>query len=343
MRQVDTIPTLEHDGDKAYQTYCKVVNVTLEQSLISRDKPIRHSATNDNKQSAQERPAVIARSIKLMKPITWFAPMWAFLCGAVASGATGWNFDDIGRITLGVLMAGPILTGASQVINDYFDREVDAINEPHRLIPSGMVSLPQVFVTIGVLISLGLGIALFLGNDVALLVSVGMLLAIFYSAPPIRAKRNGWYGNTLVAISYEGLAWLAGHMAFAALTPASLLIALIYSIGAHGIMSINDYKSIDGDRASGIRSIPVQYGPKRAAWLIVITMNLSQVGVIAAFLFWGNWLAALVITLIMAVQVPTQRMFIKDPIENFLKFSAIGVSFFVWGMLVAGIGLRAVG
>jgi len=283
------------------------------------------------------------RSIKLMKPITWFAPMWAFLCGAVASGATGWNLADIGLITLGMLMAGPILTGASQVVNDYFDREVDAINEPQRLIPSGMVSLTQVFITFVLLTSTGLGIALFLGSDVALLVSVGLLMAVFYSAPPVRAKRNGWYGNTLVAISYEGLAWLAGHMAFAALTPASLLIALIYSVGAHGIMSINDYKSIDGDRASGIRSIPVQYGPKRAAWLIVITMTLAQLGVIAAFLAWGNWLAALVIVGVMAVQVPTQRKFIQDPLENFLKFSAIGVSFFVWGMLVAAIGLRAVG
>jgi chlorophyll/bacteriochlorophyll a synthase len=317
--------------------------VTFDQSLVSRDQPVtsRSGATATDIQ--RERPAIIVRSIKLMKPITWFAPMWAFLCGAVASGATGWNLADIGLITLGMLMAGPILTGASQVVNDYFDREVDAINEPQRLIPSGMVSLTQVFITFVLLTSTGLGIALFLGSDVALLVSVGLLMAVFYSAPPVRAKRNGWYGNTLVAISYEGLAWLAGHMAFAALTPASLLIALIYSVGAHGIMSINDYKSIDGDRASGIRSIPVQYGPKRAAWLIVITMTLAQLGVIAAFLAWGNWLAALVIVGVMAVQVPTQRKFIQDPLENFLKFSAIGVSFFVWGMLVAAIGLRAVG
>ncbi len=317
--------------------------MTFDQSLVSRDQPVtsRSGATATDIQ--RERPAIIVRSIKLMKPITWFAPMWAFLCGAVASGATGWNLADIGLITLGMLMAGPILTGASQVVNDYFDREVDAINEPQRLIPSGMVSLTQVFITFVLLTSTGLGIALFLGSDVALLVSVGLLMAVFYSAPPVRAKRNGWYGNTLVAISYEGLAWLAGHMAFAALTPASLLIALIYSVGAHGIMSINDYKSIDGDRASGIRSIPVQYGPKRAAWLIVITMTLAQLGVIAAFLAWGNWLAALVIVGVMAVQVPTQRKFIQDPLENFLKFSAIGVSFFVWGMLVAAIGLRAVG
>jgi len=299
--------------------------------------------TTSNNSYKSDRPAILARSVALMKPITWFAPMWAFLCGAVASGALDFTVGDISRVVLGILMSGPILCGASQVMNDYYDREIDALNEPDRLIPSGLVALWQVFITIAVLLFVGFGIALFLGTDVAMLTAVGMIFAIAYSAPPIRAKRNGWYGNTVVAISYEGLAWLAGHVAFAALTPASIIVAVLYSLGAHGIMSINDYKSIDGDRLGGIRTIPVIHGEKRAAWLIVITMNISQLGVLLAFIIWGNWIAALVIGGIIAVQLPIQRNFIQDPTENYLKFSAIGVSFFVWGMLVAAIGIQSVG
>src|SRR5689334_13600244 len=113
--------------------------------------------------------SVLARSLALMKPVTWFAPVWAFLCGAIGSGATSWSVHDIGRIALGPLLAGPILCGLSQVVNDYCDREVDAINEPDRLIPSGLVSTQQVFVTIGVLAVIALSIALFLGAQVALL------------------------------------------------------------------------------------------------------------------------------------------------------------------------------
>jgi chlorophyll synthase len=276
-----------------------------------------------------------------MKPVTWFGPMWAFLCGAIASGATGWNLPDISRILLGIVMAGPILCGISQVINDYFDREVDALNEPNRLIPAGLVSLKQVVATILLLMPLGIAIALYLGRGVSILTGVGLLLAMSYSAPPLRAKRNGWVGNSLVAISYEGLAWMAGHLAFAPLTGASILIALLYSFGAHGIMSINDYKSIVGDRLSGIRTIPVLYGPKRAAWLIVLTMNLAQVGVIVSFALWGNWLIAGIVLVILFLQLPIQRRFIQQPTELYLKFSAIGVSFFVWGMMAAAIGLRA--
>lgn len=301
------------------------------------------TSTNTTAPQVQvDKPAVLRRSLTLMKPITWFGPMWAFLCGAIASGATTWQFTDIGRILIGIVLAGPILCGLSQVINDYFDREIDAVNEPHRLIPSGLVSPFQVAATTFVLLNVGIALAFMLGDAVALLVAIGLVLAITYSAPPVRGKRNGWVGNAMVAISYEGLAWMAGHLAFAPLTGSSVLIALLYSFGSHGIMSINDFKSMVGDAAGGIRTIPVQYGPKRAALLIVMTMNVAQIGVIVALLFWQLWLAALIIGLILIVQLPQQRKFLADPVEQHLKFSAVGVSFFVWGMMVAAIGIRAI-
>lgn len=301
-------------------------------------RPITSSTSTP--QVKVERPSLLGRSIALMKPITWFGPMWAFLCGTIASGATEWALPDIGRILMGIVMAGPFLCGFSQVINDYFDRDVDSLNQPNRLIPSGLVSTQQIAGTVAVLLVIGVVLGIYLGPNVSLMVAAGLLMAVLYSAPPFRAKRNGWVGNTLVAISYEGLAWMAGHLAFAPLTTASILIALLYSFGSHGIMSINDYKSIEGDKQSGIRSIPVMYGPQRTAWMIVITMNVAQIGVAIALFYWGVWIAALVILGILAVQLPVQRSFLREPMEGHLKFSAIGVSFFVWGMMVAAIGLR---
>ncbi len=288
-----------------------------------------------------ERPALLLRSLTLMKPITWFGPVWALLCGAVASGATTWSAPDIGRILLGTLLAGPVLCGVSQIINDYFDRDIDAVNEPNRLIPSGLVSMQQIVLTIAALLVVGVGLGVYLGPSVALLSAIGLLMAISYSAPPMRAKRNGWIGNALVAVSYEGLAWLAGHAAFAPLTSSTVLIAMLYSFGAHGIMTINDYKSLSGDLVSGIRTIPVLHGVKAAAWLTVIAMDLAQVGVIVAFVTWQSWVIVAILTAILLVQLPLQRSFIEQPVERHLKFSAIGVSFFVWGMMVAAIGLRS--
>jgi chlorophyll/bacteriochlorophyll a synthase len=73
--------------------------------------------------------------LELLKPITWFPPMWAFMCGVVASGQP--LADHWPLVLLGVLLAGPVVCGMSQAANDWCDRHVDAINEPGRPIPSG--------------------------------------------------------------------------------------------------------------------------------------------------------------------------------------------------------------
>lgn len=279
------------------------------------------------------------KSVTLMKPVTWFAPAWAFMCGSIASGATEWSVPTIGRIALGTFMAGPILCGLSQVINDYCDREVDAINEPQRLIPSGQVSRRQIFTTITLLCVLTFVCALALGNDVVLLTALGLLLAVIYSAHPVRLKRNGWLGNASVAIAYEGLAWLAGHSAFANLTQASIIVSACYSLGAHGIMTINDFKSIDGDRRLGIKTIPVLYGERGAAWQALILMNVAQLLVTGLFVTRGQWVIAAIIAALLLVQLPLQRLFLLSPRAKAIFYNATGTMFFVWGMLAAAIGL----
>ncbi|MCB0061459.1 MAG: chlorophyll synthase ChlG [Caldilineaceae bacterium] len=310
------------------------------QQTFTTTPPSLDDPTRLKKAQRVTKPTILMRSFMLMKPITWFGPMWALLCGAVASGQSTWQLVDIGRILLGIVLAGPVLCGVSQIINDYFDKDIDAINEPHRLIPAKLVSNGQILASIGLLLLLGVALGAVLGPNVSLFSAIGLVLAISYSAPPVRAKRNGWIGNAMVAISYEGLAWLAGHSIFAELTMGSVLIATLYSIGAHGIMTINDFKSIAGDRTVGIRTIPVIHGEKLAAWLTVMTMNLAQLGVIAAFVYWQQWIIVAIIGLIILLQLPIQRRFIQEPMTRYLKFSAIGVSFFVWGMMVAAVGLR---
>lgn len=286
-------------------------------------------------------PGTLRRSITLMKPVTWFAPAWAFLCGAIASGSLSWELQPLGRLAVGILMAGPVLTGLSQVVNDYCDRDVDAINEPHRLIPSGQVSLRHVYILTVILTWLGTSIALLLGSQVALFVGIGLICALAYSLRPFRAKRNGWIGNALVAISYEGLAWVAGHVAFGELTTQSALVALVYSLGAHGIMTVNDFKSIRGDTLMGIRSIPVQYGKLVAARMVVTIMGLAQLAVAALLFWWGHPVAASVVLLLLAAQSVPNVRFIRDPEHNEVFFNATAIMLFVWGMLAAAIGLAA--
>jgi chlorophyll synthase len=124
---------------------------------------------------------------------------------------------------------------------------------------------------------------------------LGLFLAWGYSAPPLRFKQNGWYGNLAVGLSYEGLAWVCGAAVLlgGALPPLPvLLLALLYSLGAHGIMTLNDFKAIEGDREIGVRSLPAQLGADRAARLACVVMAAAQLVVIALLLYWGKPLHA---------------------------------------------------
>ncbi|WP_369408164.1 UbiA family prenyltransferase [Leptolyngbya ohadii] len=97
--------------------------------------------------------------LQLMKPITWIPLIWGVVCGAASSGHYTWTLENFLISAAAMLLSGPMLTGYTQTLNDYYDREIDAINEPYRPIPSGAISIPQVVTQILVLLAGGIGIA----------------------------------------------------------------------------------------------------------------------------------------------------------------------------------------
>ena len=267
--------------------------------------------------------------------------MWAFSCGVIASGvplAGHW-----GLILIGVLLSGPLVCATSQAVNDWFDRHVDAINEPHRPIPSGrMPGRWGLYVAI-VWTLLSLAVATLLGPWGFGAAVIGLLLAWAYSAPPLRLKQNGWWGCLACGICYEGLAWVTGGVVMAggqAPAAASLTLALLYSLGAHGIMTLNDFKAIEGDRQTGIGSLPVRLGVQGAARAACVIMALPQVVVIALLLVWGQPLHALGIVALLIGQALMMRRFLRDPVRHALWYSGFGVPLFVSGMMVSAFALR---
>lgn len=179
--------------------------------------------------------------LQLTKPVTWIPLVWGVMCGAAASGNYHWiwnpfdpndrdvmlGLEDTAKGFVAMILAGPFLTGYTQTINDWYDREIDAINEPYRPIPSGAISEGQgvylhgsclwnletirsssdllyckVIAQIWFLLLGGLGIAygldVWAGHDVptVLLLSIfGSFISYIYSAPPLKLKQNGWAGN----------------------------------------------------------------------------------------------------------------------------------------------------
>ncbi|MDQ8170729.1 MAG: chlorophyll synthase ChlG, partial [Gemmatimonadota bacterium] len=268
---------------------------------------------------AWPQPAAV---LELLKPVTWFPPMWAFACGAVSAGiplAGRW-----GTIALGIAITGPLVCATSQAANDWYDREVDAINEPQRPIPSGRI--PG---TWGLRIAiawtmLSLLAAIPLGARGMIAVAIALAFAWAYSAPPLRFKQNGWVGNAAVGITYEGLAWITGALVVldgAMPSMRIVFIAALYSLGAHGILTLNDYKAIEGDRQMGIRSLPATLGPQRAAWVLCAVMLLPQVVVLGLLASWGATGAATAIAGLVVVQLVQMTYFMRAPRERALFLS----------------------
>ena len=291
---------------------------------------------------AVARPTTPAPSalLALLKPITWFAPMWAFGCGLVSSGRP--LSSHLLTAAAGIVLAGPLLCGTSQAVNDWFDRHVDAINEPGRPIPSGRVpGRWGLALAIGWSV-LSLAVALLLGPWVSVAATLGLVLAWAYSAPPARLKRNGWWGNLAVGICYEGMPWFAGAAVLQSAMPDGRIIAaaLLYSLGAHGIMTLNDFKSIEGDRQMGIASLPAQLGAEQACRLACVVMTAAQLGMTALLWQWRLPLYAAGVGALLLAQLALMARLLASPRERAPWYNATGTSLYVIGMLVVAFGLR---
>jgi chlorophyll/bacteriochlorophyll a synthase len=281
--------------------------------------------------------------LQLLKPITWFAPMWAFGCGVVSCGfsaAARWNM-----VLAGIALAGPLVCATSQAVNDWYDREVDAINEPDRPIPSGRIPGRWGFYIACLWTILSLAWAWSLGQWVLSAAIVGLALAWAYSAPPLRLKQNGWWGNSAVAVAYEGLPWFTGAAVMAASLPdfRIIAVALLYSVGAHGIMTLNDFKSIDGDRSLGVRSLPVQLGARRAVELACVVMAAPQIAVIGLLAAWGRPAYAAAVFALLVGQFALMPGLLANPTKKAPAYNATGTTLYVLGMLASAFALRSVG
>ncbi|BAU57328.1 chlorophyll a synthase ChlG [Halorhodospira halochloris] len=298
-------------------------------------------ATHPNKTPTRPDFATV---VELLKPVTWLAPTWAFFCGVVSAGVvpSGWQWL---MAAAGVMLAG-LVCGTSQAINDWFDRHVDAINEPHRPIPSGrMPGKWGLYIAI-ICSVLALVIAAILGPIVFAAAVVAVALAWVYSAPPFRLKRNGWISAGVVGLSYEGLPWITGA---AIMTAAGAIpdwrifaAALLYSLGAHGIMVLNDFKAVEGDRQMGLKTVPVQLGTSLAAKVACATMIVPQLVVIGLLLSWDQGWHAVGVSVLLGVQMGLMVKLLKDPKGYAAWYSFVGVTPYILGMLITALAIGSI-
>ena len=307
---------------------------------------------NDPKQllgikGATETKSLWKLRIQLMKPITWIPLIWGVVCGAAASGNFSWSINNILASLACMFMSGPLLAGYTQTINDFFDKDIDAINEPNRPIPSGAISLNQVKIQIWVLLIFGLIVAYLLDMyanhkfpSVFLLALGGSFVSYIYSAPPLKLKQNGWLGNYALGASYIALPWWAGQALFGKLTIITAILTLAYSLSGLGIAVINDFKSIEGDSKLGLNSLPVIFGIKIASRISAGLIDIFQLAMVIVLILIGQNLASVILVLLIIPQITFQEMWLlRDPLKFDVKYQASAQPFLITGMLVTALAI----
>jgi len=302
--------------------------------------------------------------LQLMKPATWVPLIWGVACGAAASGnyhaiwnlfgdapttdSAGLVFVDTIKAVCAMVLAGPLMCGFTQTINDWYDRDLDAINEPYRPIPSGAISETEVYQQIFGLLFGALFVAFQLDgwamNDwpvITLVASIGTFMAYIYSAPPLKLKANGWQGTYALGSSYIALPWWCGHAMFdaASITGQEVVLTILYSIAGLGIAIVNDFKSIEGDTALGMQSLPVAFGIDKAKWICVASIDLTQLAVAAYLALIGETTFALVLFGLVLPQMFSQITFLQDPVANDVKYQAAAQPFLVFGILTTALAV----
>jgi chlorophyll synthase len=296
---------------------------------------------------ASETSSIWKIRLQLMKPVTWIPLIWGVICGAAASGGFQWRWPDVLASLACMLMSGPLLAGYTQTLNDFYDRDIDAINEPYRPIPSGAIPLGQVKLQIVVLLLAGLivswGLDQWAGHRTPVLLLLAMggsLVSFIYSAPPLKLKQNGWLGNYALGASYIALPWWAGQALFGHLTWATALLTLAYSLAGLGIAVVNDFKSVEGDRAMGLKSLPVVFGTQRASWISAAMIDGFQLAMVAVLIAIGQHLAAVLLVLLIVPQITFQDIWLlRDPVTYDVKYQASAQPFLVLGMLVTALAI----
>lgn len=254
-----------------------------------------------------------------------------------------------------MFLSGPLLTGYTQTINDWYDRELDAINEPYRPIPSGRISEGQVIAQILALLLGGLGLATVLdawaGHDIAAnplnsilcIATFGSVVSYTYSAPPLKLKTEGWRGCFALGASYIALPWWCGQAMFGTvgggaaggeLTWPVVALTVVYSFAGLGIAIVNDFKSIEGDSQLGLRSLPVEFGVDAAKWICAGLIDITQLSVAAYLYAIDEPTYATILVGLILPQIAAQFVYLlKDPIQYDVKYQASAQPFLVFGIL----------
>jgi 4-hydroxybenzoate polyprenyltransferase len=292
------------------------------------------------------RPAYL----ELARPFTLVAPALGFVSGALtAVGAAPrepWSSTLLVPAIIGSAMAA-VLNAGNNALNQIYDLDIDRVNKPKRPIPTGRISITEAWWFSVVAYALALVLAWLVApggrHECFWLVAVAVVCTLLYSVPPFRTKRLGIWANVTIAIPRGVLLKVAGWSSvktIAGIEP--WFIGAIFGLFLLGATTTKDFADMEGDRRGGCRTLPIQYGVRRAAWMIspsfVVPFLMIPVGAWAGVLTGNFWLLQLLGCVMTAYGLYVCYLMLRRPEELAVEENHVSWAHMYRMMFVAQIG-----
>jgi len=269
----------------------------------------------------------IKAHIEILDPVTWISVYPCLTGGVMASGAMHSSVHDYLMLFALFMIYGPLGTGFSQSVNDYYDLELDMINEPTRPIPSGRLTKKQALwnwsIVLIIAVLSGIWLSIHIGGLRGWILcgslSTGLFLGYIYSAPPLKLKKNILLSAPAVGISYGVITWLSANVFFSEIRPEVIWLAGLNFFMGMALIIMNDFKSQEGDSQCGMKSLAVMIGAKYTFLVAFVIVDL----VFAVFAWlawtWGFHYQMYFILLCLVVDIVIQIKLYRDP-KNGISF-----------------------
>ena len=288
--------------------------------------------------------------VDLARPFTLVAPALGFISGALT--AIGAAPRD--PLTLGILVPPVIgsamaamLNAGNNALNQIYDLEIDRVNKPTRPLPSGRLSIAQVwrFTIAAYAIALVLAWLVAPGgrHECFWLVAGAVVCTYLYSVPPFRTKRLGIWANVTIAIPRGTLLKVAGWSSAKTIVGVEpWYIGAIFGLFLLGATTTKDFADMEGDRRGGCRTLPIEFGVQRAAWMIspsfVIPFLMIPIGAWLRILT-GNFVLLQLLGAVMTVYgVYVCYLMLRRPEELAVEANHVSWAHMYRMMFVAQIG-----
>jgi geranylgeranylglycerol-phosphate geranylgeranyltransferase len=196
--------------------------------------------------------------IALLRLPYWMMSGGLALLTAFAITKSIFGFETV----LLIFFSMSFITSAGFAVNDYFDRESDAVIKPKRPIPAGSLSLKQVIAATIILFALGLSLAVLINLLSFVILLIDSVMLLLYSA--FVKRKSGFAANVLVGL-LVGTAFIYGEAAVA--NTISIISLSLYPIacGTIGGNVLRDILSLDGDSKIGYPTLPQKIGNSKSA------------------------------------------------------------------------------